>query len=99
MLAAELRDGRERRDDVRALASILAAQLATFVTVLPEAGGQTLVVGREVPKLSESAKWSTDHLAPSLLTSHFKWAELSARSFPSRGSSVAFAVAAFLSRT
>ena len=43
VLAAELRDGRERRDDVRALASIFAAQLATFVTVLPEAGGQTLV--------------------------------------------------------
>jgi hypothetical protein len=44
VLAAELRDGRERRDDVRALASIFAAQLATFVTVLPEAGGQTLAV-------------------------------------------------------
>jgi GAF domain-containing protein len=42
VLAAELRDGRERRDDVRALASIFAAQLATFVTVLPETGGQTL---------------------------------------------------------
>jgi hypothetical protein len=43
VLAAELRDGRERRDDVRALASIFAAQLATFVTALPEADGQTLV--------------------------------------------------------
>ena len=42
VLAAELRDGRERRDDVRALASIFAAQLATFVTVLPAAGGEAL---------------------------------------------------------
>ena len=43
VLAAELRDGREGRDDVRALASIFAAQLATFVTVLPESGGGALV--------------------------------------------------------
>jgi hypothetical protein len=43
VFAAELRDGRERRDDVRALASIFAAQLATFVTALPEAAGKTLV--------------------------------------------------------
>ena len=42
VLAAELRDGREGRDDVRALASIFAAQLATFVTVLPESGGGAL---------------------------------------------------------
>jgi hypothetical protein len=42
VLAAELRDGRESRDDVRAMASIFAAQLATFVTVLPEAGGRAV---------------------------------------------------------
>ena len=42
VLAAELREGRESRADVRALAAIFAAQLATFVTALPTAGGEAL---------------------------------------------------------
>jgi hypothetical protein len=41
VLAAELREGRESRADVRALAAIFSAQLATFVTALP-AGGEAL---------------------------------------------------------
>lgn len=43
VLAAEVPDGAEVRADVRALATIFAAQLATFVNVLPATGGQTLV--------------------------------------------------------
>jgi hypothetical protein len=41
-LAAELPAGSEGRTDVRALATIFAAQLATFVTALPSVGGQEL---------------------------------------------------------
>jgi hypothetical protein len=39
VLAAEVRGGAEARDDVRAIATILAAQLATFVTTLPSPQG------------------------------------------------------------
>lgn len=39
-LAAELPEGSESRADVRALATIFAAQLATFVTALPSVGGE-----------------------------------------------------------
>jgi GAF domain len=42
VFAAELPGGRESREDVRALAMIFAAQLATFVTALPAAGGSAL---------------------------------------------------------
>ena len=35
VLAAEMRQGAERDDSAQAVAAILAAQLATFVTVLP----------------------------------------------------------------
>jgi hypothetical protein len=42
-LAAELPDGSESRTDVRALATIFAAQLATFVTALPSVGGESVV--------------------------------------------------------
>ncbi len=42
VLAAEVPGGRETREDVRALAMIFAAQLATFVTALPAAGDQSL---------------------------------------------------------
>ncbi len=43
VLAAEVKDGRELRGEVRALATIFAAQLATLVTTLPAAGAQTMV--------------------------------------------------------
>lgn len=42
VLAAELSDDREARADVRALTTIFAAQLATFVTAVPAAGGSAL---------------------------------------------------------
>ena len=42
-LAAELPEGSESRADVRALATIFAAQLATFVTALPSVGGESVV--------------------------------------------------------
>jgi hypothetical protein len=38
VLAAEIADGREMRDDVRALATIFSAQLATVVTPVADAG-------------------------------------------------------------
>ncbi len=41
-LAAELPEGSESRADVRALATIFAAQLATFVTALPSVGGEQI---------------------------------------------------------
>jgi hypothetical protein len=41
-LAAELPDGNESRTEVRALATIFAAQLATFVTALPSVGGEQI---------------------------------------------------------
>ena len=41
-LAAELPEGSESRPDVRALATIFAAQLATFVTALPSVGGEQI---------------------------------------------------------
>ncbi len=41
-LAAELPEGSENRADVRALATIFAAQLATFVTALPSVGGEQI---------------------------------------------------------
>jgi hypothetical protein len=41
-LAAEVPAGAEGRTEVRALATIFAAQLATFVTALPSVGGQTV---------------------------------------------------------
>jgi hypothetical protein len=37
VMAAEVRDGREQRDEVRAVAAILAAQLATLIGVAPVA--------------------------------------------------------------
>jgi GAF domain len=43
VLAAEVKDGRELRGEVRALATIFAAQLATIVTPLPAAGAHPLV--------------------------------------------------------
>jgi hypothetical protein len=43
VLAAEVKDGRELRGEVRALATIFAAQLATLVTPLPAAGAHPLV--------------------------------------------------------
>lgn len=43
VLAAEVKDGRELRGEVRALATIFAAQLATLVTPLPAAGAQSMV--------------------------------------------------------
>jgi hypothetical protein len=43
VLAAEVKDGRELRGEVRALATIFAAQLATLVTPLPAAGAQPMV--------------------------------------------------------
>lgn len=43
VLAAEVKDGRELRSEVRALATIFAAQLATLVTPLPAAGAHPLV--------------------------------------------------------
>lgn len=42
-LAAEVPDGSETRTEVRALATIFAAQLATFVTALPSVGGESIV--------------------------------------------------------
>jgi GAF domain len=42
VLAAEVQDGRELRSEVRALATIFAAQLATLVTALPASGAQSL---------------------------------------------------------
>ena len=42
VLAAELGDEREARADIRALTTIFAAQLATFVTAVPAAGGSAL---------------------------------------------------------
>ncbi len=41
-LAAELPEGSESRADVRALATIFAAQLAMFVTALPSVGGEQI---------------------------------------------------------
>jgi GAF domain-containing protein len=41
-LAAELPEGSESRTEVRALATIFAAQLATFVTALPSVGGEQI---------------------------------------------------------
>lgn len=41
-LAAEVPDGSESRTEVRALATIFAAQLATFVTALPSVGGEQI---------------------------------------------------------
>ena len=41
-LAAELPEGSENRTEVRALATIFAAQLATFVTALPSVGGEQI---------------------------------------------------------
>jgi len=43
VLAAEVKDGRELRGEVRALATIFAAQLATLVTPVAAAGGHSLV--------------------------------------------------------
>jgi GAF domain-containing protein len=43
VLAAELRPGREVREDVRALATILSAQLATVVTPVAEMNQSDLV--------------------------------------------------------
>ena len=43
VLAAELRDGREMREDVRATATIFSAQLATLITPVAEAGQTDLV--------------------------------------------------------
>jgi hypothetical protein len=43
VLAAEVKDGRELRGEVRALATIFAAQLATLVTPLPASGAQSMV--------------------------------------------------------
>jgi hypothetical protein len=43
VLAAELRNGREMREDVRALATIFSAQLATVVTPVAEVGQIDLV--------------------------------------------------------
>jgi len=43
VLAAELPNGRERREDVRALATIFSAQLATVVTPVAEVGQAGLV--------------------------------------------------------
>lgn len=43
VLAAEVKDGRELRGEVRALATIFAAQLATLVTTLPAAGAPSMV--------------------------------------------------------
>jgi hypothetical protein len=43
VLAAEVKDGRELRGEVRALATIFAAQLATLVTPLPATGAQSMV--------------------------------------------------------
>jgi hypothetical protein len=43
VLSAELPAGSESRADVRALATIFAAQLATFVTALPSVGGEAVV--------------------------------------------------------
>jgi len=43
VLAAEVKDGRELRGEVRALATIFAAQLATIVTPVAAAGGHSLV--------------------------------------------------------
>ena len=43
VLAAELRNGRERREDVRALATIFSAQLATVVTPVAEVSEAGLV--------------------------------------------------------
>jgi hypothetical protein len=43
VLAAEVPDGAESRAEIQALATIFAAQLATFVTALPATGGQSLV--------------------------------------------------------
>jgi hypothetical protein len=40
VLAAEVADGSESRPEVRALATIFAAQLATFLTALPSVGGE-----------------------------------------------------------
>lgn len=45
VLAAELRNGREMREDVRAMATIFSAQLATLITPVAEAG-QTHLVDR-----------------------------------------------------
>jgi hypothetical protein len=42
VLAAEVKDGRELRGEVRALATIFAAQLATLVTALPASGTHPL---------------------------------------------------------
>jgi hypothetical protein len=42
VLAAEVEDHRETREDVRALVTIFSAQLATFVTAVPAAGGSAL---------------------------------------------------------
>jgi hypothetical protein len=42
VLAAELPEGSESRTEVRALATIFAAQLATFVTALPSVGGEQI---------------------------------------------------------
>jgi hypothetical protein len=41
-LAAELPEGSESRAETRALATIFAAQLATFVTALPSVGGEQI---------------------------------------------------------
>jgi len=43
VLAAELRDGREMREDVRALTAIFSAQLATVVTPVADASQASLV--------------------------------------------------------
>ncbi len=43
VLAAEVKDGRELRGEVRALATIFAAQLATLVTALPASGAHPMV--------------------------------------------------------
>jgi hypothetical protein len=41
VLAAEMRHGAERHAATQAVAAILAAQLATFVTALPASTGET----------------------------------------------------------
>lgn len=46
VLAAELAEGREMREDVRALATIFSAQLATVVTPVAAVAGQTGLVDR-----------------------------------------------------
>jgi hypothetical protein len=42
VLAAEVPEGSESRTEVRALATIFAAQLATFLTALPSVGGEQI---------------------------------------------------------